>query len=105
MEEELGLNEEQSEEVVGDITPTDEVTPADEVTAPTIGIDEDTQMSTIDESSSSSNDTTYIGDEESTTTKASDAPSDDKWGSCDCRSECKYNTGDSSKYANYGYSD
>lgn len=25
--------------------------------------------------------------------------------SCDCRPECKYNTGgDSSKYANYGYS-
>lgn len=23
----------------------------------------------------------------------------------DCRSECKYNTGDRSKYSNYGYSD
>lgn len=27
------------------------------------------------------------------------------FGSCDCRSECKYNTGASYKYANYGYSD
>lgn len=27
------------------------------------------------------------------------------FGSCDCRSECKYNTGESYKYANYGYSD
>lgn len=26
-------------------------------------------------------------------------------GSCDCRSECKYNTGESWKYSNYGYSD
>lgn len=25
--------------------------------------------------------------------------------SLDCRSECKYNTGDRSKYSNYGYSD
>lgn len=24
--------------------------------------------------------------------------------SCDCRSECKYNTGHTHKYANYGYS-
>lgn len=26
-------------------------------------------------------------------------------GSCDCRSECKYNTGESWKSSNYGYSD
>lgn len=26
-------------------------------------------------------------------------------GSCDCRSECKYNTGETWKYSNYGYSD
>lgn len=26
-------------------------------------------------------------------------------GSLDCRSECKYNTGSKSKYANYGFSD
>lgn len=26
-------------------------------------------------------------------------------GSCDCRSECKYNTGSTYKYADYGYSD
>jgi len=25
--------------------------------------------------------------------------------SLDCRSECKYNTGDRSKYSNYGFSD
>ena len=25
--------------------------------------------------------------------------------SCDCRSECKYNTGHTHKYADYGYSD
>lgn len=25
--------------------------------------------------------------------------------SADCRSECKYNTGDKTKYTNYGYSD
>ncbi len=27
------------------------------------------------------------------------------FGSCDCRSECKYNTGHTHKYASYGYSD
>ena len=27
------------------------------------------------------------------------------FGSCDCRSECKYNTGHTHKYADYGYSD
>ena len=26
-------------------------------------------------------------------------------GSCDCRSECRYNTGHTYKYADYGYSD
>ena len=26
-------------------------------------------------------------------------------GSCDCRSECKYNTGETWKYADYGYSE
>lgn len=30
---------------------------------------------------------------------------DDMLGSLDCRSECKYNTGDASKRSNYGYSD
>lgn len=30
---------------------------------------------------------------------------DDVLGSLDCRSECKYNTGDASKRMNYGYSD
>lgn len=29
---------------------------------------------------------------------------DVSFGSCDCRSECKYNTGASYKYADYGYS-
>lgn len=29
---------------------------------------------------------------------------DISFGSCDCRSECKYNTGASYKYADYGYS-
>ena len=28
----------------------------------------------------------------------------EKMGSCDCRSECKYNTGDTAKSSNYGYS-
>lgn len=27
------------------------------------------------------------------------------FGSCDCRSECNYNTGHTHKYASYGYSD
>lgn len=30
---------------------------------------------------------------------------EDVIGSCDCRSECKYNTGKTWKYADYGYSD
>lgn len=30
---------------------------------------------------------------------------DKELGSCDCRSECKYNTGSTFKYADYGYSD
>lgn len=36
-----------------------------------------------------------------------DAESDDEkeFGSCDCHSECKYNTGSIYKSANYGYSD
>lgn len=29
---------------------------------------------------------------------------DDELGSCDCRSECRYNTGHTYKYADYGYS-
>lgn len=29
---------------------------------------------------------------------------DISFGSCDCRSECRYNTGHSYKYADYGYS-
>lgn len=35
-----------------------------------------------------------------------DASDDEKeLGSCNCRSECKYNTGSTFKYADYGYSD
>lgn len=30
---------------------------------------------------------------------------EEEFGSCDCRSECKYNTGATWKYADYGYSD
>jgi hypothetical protein len=107
MEEELDLNEEQSEEVVGDVVPTDDVAPSDNIASSTNDLDENTPTSVIDEYSVPSEDTTvYAGDEETTTTKPSEeVSSDDKWGSCDCRSECKYNTGDSSKYANYGYSD
>lgn len=29
---------------------------------------------------------------------------ENEWGSCDCRSECRYNTGHTYKYADYGYS-
>ena len=29
----------------------------------------------------------------------------EEFGTCDCRSECKYNTGHTHKYADYGYSD
>ena len=30
---------------------------------------------------------------------------DTELGSCDCRSECRYNTGDSGKYSKYGFWD
>lgn len=54
------------------------------------------------ETSGLDNNTSYYNETESST-----APSDneDELGSCDCRSECKYNTGETYKYANYGYSD
>lgn len=42
----------------------------------------------------------------SSTTDIPGNPDDEKEvGSCDCRSECKYHTGKTWKYADYGYSD
>lgn len=51
------------------------------------------------EANSLGNDSSYYNDSDSSSN------GEDELGSCDCRSECKYNTGETYKYANYGYSD
>lgn len=102
MEEELDINEVQNEEIVEeDVSVDDTVLPTtitDEVLPPAPASDEAPYAATEDT-------TSYVGDDESTTNDSEEESSEDKWGSLDCRSECKYNTGDRSKYANYGYSD
>lgn len=103
MEEELEMNEEQAEEIVEEVVSTDESVSSTTMT------DEILHLAPVSEETLSaiSDDTTsYVGDDDSTSTgSAEEESSNDKWGSLDCRSECKYNTGDRSKYANYGYSD
>ena len=101
MEEELEQNEEQNEEVIDDMVTTYEVVPqsSNTIEVPAVAdVDESTDIDSEDTN-------TFDGDEETATTDSAEDTSDDKWGSLDCRSECKYNTGDRSKYANYGYSD
>jgi hypothetical protein len=50
----------------------------------------------------------YVGDESDNTdshdTSTAAQGKDISFGSCDCRSECNFNTGSSYKYADYGYS-
>jgi hypothetical protein len=50
----------------------------------------------------------YVGDESDDTdshdTSSAAHGKDISFGSCDCRSECNFNTGASYKYADYGYS-
>lgn len=102
MEDELEMNEEQKEDVVDEVVQSDDIAPTtltDEVLpfAPSYDI---SPCASADET------TSYVGDEEATTTDSiEDESSENIWGSLDCRSECKYNTGNRSKYANYGYSD
>lgn len=103
MEEELEMEEEQHEEIV------EEVVSTDEAATNTIMTDEVLPLSPTSDVApyTGPEDTTsFVGDEESITHDSNEEEtSEDKWGSLDCRSECKYNTGDRSKYANYGYSD
>ena len=40
-----------------------------------------------------------------TTSQSISTEDDQELGSCDCRSECKYNTGKTWKYSDYGFSD
>lgn len=107
MEEELEINEEQNEEIVEDVVDSDDTVSSTNVTDEVLPLD----TTAYESSYAASEDTTsYVGDEESTTSESNEESSDDessedKWGSIDCRSECKYNTGDRYKYANYGYSD
>lgn len=103
MEEELEQIEEQNEEVVDNGVSTSDIV---SLASDTVVV---SPMASLDETAYTPHEdtTTYVGDDE-TTSNDSDSKedtSDDKWGSLDCRSECKYNTGDTSKYANYGYSD
>lgn len=51
----------------------------------------------------SSNDTDGLSDDD--LNKPIDDLVNEERASLDCRSECKYNTGDRSKYSNYGFSD
>lgn len=102
MEEELEINEEQNEEIVEDVVDSDDTVSSTNVTDEVLPLD----TTAYESSYAASEDTTsYVGDDESTTNDSEEESSEDKWGSLDCRSECKYNTGDRSKYANYGYSD
>ncbi len=101
MEEELDMNEGQNEEIV------EEVVSTDDTATTTIATDEVLPLApTSDGSPYAATDetTSYVGDED-TTNDSEEESSEDKWGSLDCRSECKYNTGSTYKYANYGYSD
>lgn len=103
MEEELELNEEQTDEVVEDMASTDDTISTTTMTDEIIPL-----VSTFDESTYTASDdaTSYTGDDDTTLSDSDEKESsDDKWGSLDCRSECKYNTGSTYKYANYGYSD
>lgn len=43
--------------------------------------------------------------EYNSSTTSLDNEDDQELGSCDCRSECKYNTGKTWKYSDYGFSD
>lgn len=98
MEEEFEINEEQVEEVVS----TDDTVPASK------GTDDFLHLTHVpNESKDSAYDDAeaYIGDDDSTSINNSQEVDEVKMGSLDCRSECKYNTGSTYKYANYGYSD
>lgn len=53
--------------------------------------------------SSYEGDDSNVSDPQETTT--SHQGKDISFGSCDCRSECKYNTGSTAKYSNYGFWD
>lgn len=103
MEEELEINEGQNEEIVEEVVSTDDTVSSTTVTdevLPLAPASDESPYAASDESSS------YLGDEETITSDSDEEKSsEDQWGSLDCRSECKYNTGDRSKYANYGYSD
>lgn len=99
MEDELEMNEEQTEEVVSTDDNVSSKVVTDEALPLTPASEESPYATSYDT-------TSYIGDDDSTLNDSDEKESsDDKWGSPDCRSECKYNTDDSSKYANYGYSD
>lgn len=45
------------------------------------------------------------GEEYNPNSTTEDADDGSELGSCDCRSECKYHTGKTWKYSDYGYSD
>lgn len=48
---------------------------------------------------------TQKNEEYNSTTTIIGSEDDQELESCDCRSECKYNTGKTWKYSDYGYSD
>lgn len=103
MEEELDFNEEQAEEVVEEVASSaDDSVITTTITDDVIPFNTSEDVPALD----ASEDTSYSGDEDLHSIGSPDEESsEDKFGSLDCRSECKYNTGNRSKYANYGWSD
>lgn len=100
MEEELNINQES--ETVENITVSPEIDNSDDVTLsqqmetpvkPLVLDGQDMGTPSIDDYNKVSI------DEELKSEK------NISFGSCDCRSECKYHTGHTHKYADYGYSD
>ena len=103
MDEELEMDEEQKDEIIEESVASEGAAITTTVTDGVLPLAPDSYESPF---AASDEPSSYLGDEESTTLVSDDEESsEDKLGSCDCRSECKYNTGDRSKYANYGYSD
>lgn len=94
--------------------PVEEVTVEETVPAVEIGTEQPTiELPTEQEPipgpeipTPSLSETDTVGSEDSSTEPYNQGQKDDEneLGSCDCRSECRYNTGHTYKYADYGYS-
>lgn len=102
MEEELNINQEN--EVVEDLDASVSIDDSDDrTTYPQLGGQESIDIE------QSERPVSIMGDYNESIPPGRDyvpeKEKEEEFGSCDCRSECKYNTGHTHKYADYGYSD